>query len=72
MGLVQGEKAPASSLHSKVEPTSLEVKEKEAELEPEGSVGSEVMVVSGAAVSTVHVDEAGGASWWEGVSIELS
>ncbi len=62
MGEVQAAKAPASSLHSKVEPPSLEAKEKSAFAELLGSLGCAVIVVFGAAVSIVQVKLAGVAS----------
>ena len=46
-----GTKAPASSLHSKVEPGSVAVKVNVAVVSDVGSVGFEMMEVSGATVS---------------------
>jgi hypothetical protein len=62
VALVQVEKPPPSSSHSKVEPASLDTNEKVGELSLLGSLGEAVMVVFGAAVSTVHVRVAGLAS----------
>ena len=45
----------ASSLHSNVDPGFVDVKEKLAKAEVEGSEGWDVIAVSGAPVSTVHV-----------------
>jgi hypothetical protein len=61
-GLVQVVNPPLSSSHSKVEPGSLAVKEKLAEVLAVGSLGEAVMVVFGAPVSTVHVNVAALAS----------
>ena len=54
-GLVQAEKPPASSSHLKVEPPSVDVKLKLAEVELLGFDGLAVMEVFGATVSIVHV-----------------
>ena len=61
-GEEQPAKVPAPSRHSNVEPVSLEVKLKAAEVEFVGSAGAEPIVVFGAVVSTVHVSVAGEAS----------
>jgi hypothetical protein len=58
-GLVQAVKAPASSLHSKVLPVSVDVNEKLAVVALVGVAGLEVIAVSGAVPSTVHVWVAG-------------
>ena len=50
---------PPSRRHSKVEEPSLEVKEKVAPVVLVGFAGLPVIVVFGAAVSTVHANEAG-------------
>ena len=52
---MQAPQAPASIRHSKVEPTSSDVKPNEAALEPVGFVGLELIVVWGAARSIVKV-----------------
>jgi hypothetical protein len=62
LALVQAEKPPPSSWHWNVEPASLETKLKLALVEALGSLGEAVMVVFGAAVSTVHVKVAALAS----------
>ena len=59
---MQAAKAAPSSLHSKLEPASVEVKLKLAEVEFVGSEGPTVIVVSGAVRSTVHGWLAGVAS----------
>ena len=59
MGEAQAAKEPPSIRHSKVEPPSLELKEKSASAELLGSLGCAVIVVFGAAVSTVQVKLAG-------------
>ena len=59
---MQAAKLPPSSLHSKLAtpvPASVPLKPKLAELELVGSYGLLSIVVSGAAVSIVHVNEAG-------------
>ena len=53
-GLVQALQAPPSMRHSKVELPSLELNEKLASADPDGSLGCAVIVVFGAAVSTVQ------------------
>src|SRR5215217_3223526 len=53
---------PPSIRHANVDPLSLELKEKLAAPALVGSAGCAVIVVFGAAVSTVHVNEAGVAS----------
>ena len=58
-GLVHGDQLPPSMRHSKVEPPSLELKEKLGVVSLEGSFGLEPIVVFGAARSTVHVLLAG-------------
>ncbi len=58
-GVAQEDQLPPSSWHSKVEPPSLELKEKSASAELLGSLGCAVIVVFGAAVSIVHVNDAG-------------
>src|SRR6266571_2065552 len=50
---------PVSSWHWKLDPVSLDVKEKLAELDVEGFVGFDVIVVSGATVSFVQLQLAG-------------
>src|SRR5207237_9101947 len=55
----QATKLPASSLHWKLTPPSGELKVKLAVVLLVGSVGFVPIAVSGAAVSTVHVYEAG-------------
>ena len=62
MGELQEDQPPPSSWHSKVEPPSLELKEKSAAAELLGSLGCAVIVVFGAAVSIVQVKLAGVAS----------
>ena len=54
-GEVQVCQAPSSSLHSKVEPASVELNEMLALVEATVPVGPEPIVVSGATVSTVQV-----------------
>ena len=54
-GLEQGAHEPPSIRHSKVEPLSVEVKEKLGAVSFDGFVGADVIEVSGAAVSTVQV-----------------
>jgi hypothetical protein len=65
-GLVHVAKAPASSLHSKVDPDSLDVNANEALVEVVGFAGPEPIVVSGGVVSAgaliVQVRVAGEAS----------
>src|SRR5207302_1357798 len=61
-GLVQAVQEPASILHSKLEPVSLELKEKLGVVLLEGSLGCAVIEVLGAAVSIVQVWLAGVAS----------
>ena len=61
--------APPSSRHSKVDPVSVEVKLKLALVEFVGLVGVAVIVVSGAARSTVQVKDAGVASVFPAGSI---
>jgi hypothetical protein len=61
-GLVHAANAAASSLHSNVEPLSLEVKSNEAVVAVVGSAGADEIVVFGAVTSTVHVYAAGVAS----------
>ena len=56
---MQAPKAAPSSLHSKVDPASVDVKLKLAEVEFVGSAGPAVIVVSGADRSIVHVWLAG-------------
>jgi hypothetical protein len=51
--------APPSSVHRKIEPVSLELKEKLADAEFDNDGGCDVIEVSGGAVSTVHVQVAG-------------
>jgi hypothetical protein len=46
--------APPSNRHSNVEPASVAVNEKLAELDPVGSSGADVIDVSGGPVSTVN------------------
>src|SRR5205085_1302177 len=62
LGDEQLAKEPASSLHSKVLPPSVELKLKSAVEVLLFAGGLELIVVSGATVSTVHVYEAGVAS----------
>ena len=54
-GLVQLVQGPPSIRHSKVEPPSVEVKEKLGVVLLDGSLGWAVIEVSGAVVSIVHV-----------------
>ena len=61
-GEEQAAKLPAPSLHSNVEPDSLEVKLNVADVEFVGSAGAEPIVVFGAVVSIVQVSAAGEAS----------
>ena len=56
---MQAEKPPPSSSHSKLAPASVLVKLNDAELLPLGSGGLPSIVVSGADVSIVHVNESG-------------
>jgi hypothetical protein len=56
---VQAAKAAPSRLHWNVEPTSVEVKLRLADVELLTAGGADVMVVSGAARSIVHVWLAG-------------
>jgi len=58
-GLEQVVQPPPSMRHSKVEPDSLELKERSGVVLFDGSVGEESMVVFGAVRSTVHVELAG-------------
>ena len=55
MGVVQTAKAPPSSLHSKVEFASVEVKAKVAAVLFVGLAGLLLIVVSGGMLSTVQV-----------------
>jgi len=59
VGGVQAAYAPVSSLHWKLDPVSLDVKEKAAELDVDGFGGLDVIDVSGAVVSSDHVQVAG-------------
>src|SRR5688572_7135944 len=59
LGEVQVENEPASTLHSKVEPGSVEVKVKSASPLLLGSGGPVSILVSGSTVSIVQVCEAG-------------
>ncbi len=59
---MQGPKPAPSRLHSKLEPASVDVKLKLAEVEFVAAGGADVIVVSGAVRSTVHVWLAGVAS----------
>ena len=52
-------KLPASSLHSKLAVPAVPLKLNDAESDAEGSEGSSSIVVSGADVSIVHVNESG-------------
>ena len=54
-GLVQGDQLPLSTRHSKLEPVSLELKEKLGVVSSEGSAGLASIVVFGAVRSTVQV-----------------
>ena len=54
-GLAHGVQLPPSTRHSKVEPLSLELKEKLGVVSFEGSAGLESIVVFGAVRSTVQV-----------------
>jgi hypothetical protein len=78
MGEVQLLKVAPSSLHSKVEPVSLEVKANEADVLFTVPEGPDVMVVSGGVVSgggavfTVQVRLAGVASTLPAVSLALT
>ena len=62
MGVVQALKPPPSSWHWNVEPASLELKPKLALVAFVGLAGPDVIDVSGAVVSIVHVKLAGVAS----------
>jgi hypothetical protein len=55
LGLVQDPQVPASSLHEKIEPDSLELKLNEAPVDVVELEGAAVIVVSGAVVSLVLV-----------------
>ena len=59
---MQAVQPPPSSRHSKVEPPSVELKEKLGVVPLDGSLGWAVIVVFGAAVSIVQVKLAGVAS----------
>ena len=61
-GVVQGANAPASTLHSNVEPTCVDVNWKSPVASVLGFASAAVIVVFGGAVSTVHVCESGVAS----------
>ena len=61
-GEVQELDVPESRMHRKVEPVSVEPKEKLADAEFDNDGGCDVIEVSGGAVSTVHVQVAGVAS----------
>jgi hypothetical protein len=67
---VQAPKAAPSRLHWKLEPPSVEVKLKLGAAEFVGFAGPDVIVVFGAAVSTVHVWLAGVASVFPAGSVE--
>ena len=54
VGLLHEVNAEPSRLHSKVLPSSLELKANVALVEFDATGGAEVIVVSGAIVSTVH------------------
>ena len=54
-GLAHGVQLPPSTRHSKVEPLSLELKEKLGVVSSEGSAGLASIVVFGAVRSTVQV-----------------
>jgi hypothetical protein len=74
LGDVQDPQAPASSRHWNVEPVSVEVNPKLAELLVTVPDGPELIVVSGGVVSgggtlTVHVRVAGVASVFEAASV---
>jgi hypothetical protein len=56
---VQAAKAPPSSWHCKLEPSSFELKPKLGALSLLGLEGEVVMVALGGVVSTVHVRELG-------------
>ena len=62
MGEVHEAKAPPSSLHSKLDPPSLDVKEKLGSASLSGSGGEAVIVVCGSVRSIVQVWLAGVAS----------
>ena len=68
-GLAQAPQAPPSSRHSKVEPPSLAENSKLGASSLDGSAGTSSKDVFGAAVSTVHVWEAGVASVWPAASV---
>src|SRR5437764_15426952 len=59
-GLAHGVQLPPSTRHSKVEPLSVELKEKLGVVSSEGSAGLETIVVVGAVGSSVPVWRAGG------------
>jgi hypothetical protein len=58
-GEVHVANVPASSLHWKVDPASLDVNEKLGPCSADGFVGCDVIVVSGGPVSTIQVNVAG-------------
>ena len=66
---MQAAKAPPSRLHWKLDPASVEVKLKLAEVEFVTAGGADVIVVSGAVKSIVHVWLAGTASMFPAESI---
>ena len=71
-GLVHAVKAPASSLHSNVEPGSFDSNANVAVVSFVGSVGPDVIVVSGALVSIVQLCVAGVASVLPAMSVALT
>src|SRR5918999_1414523 len=72
LGEVHDVNAPASSLHSNVEPASLEVKLKLGSASLSGSEGEAVIVVCGSVRSIVQVKEAGEASTLPAASVALT
>jgi hypothetical protein len=69
---VQALNAAPSRLQANVLPVSVDVNANEAELEEDGFGGVEVIVVLGATVSTVHVNDAGVASVFPVASIAFT
>jgi hypothetical protein len=61
--------APLSSRHSKVDPLSVEMNEKVAEVALVGSVGADVIAVSGTEVSTNQPTDAGVGSVFPAASV---
>jgi len=71
-GLEHGENGAPSSLHSKLDPGSLEVNVNAAAVALVGSAGPEPIVVSGAVRSTIQVYEAGVGSTLPTASVALT